>query len=84
MPIVNIFITREGTAPERSAATAAEKARVIEGVSQVLLDVLAKPLASTFVTIQEVELENWGRSGLPVSEFRQRQAASAAVAPKKA
>lgn len=73
MPIVNIKITREGTAPGRSAATAEEKAALIEGVSQLLLDVLNKPLDSTFVVIDEVELEDWGWGGLPVSEFRKQK-----------
>jgi len=75
MPIVNIQITREGTGPGRHAATAEEKAAVIKGVSQVLLDVLNKPLDATFVVIEEVELENWGWKGLPVSEVRRQQAA---------
>lgn len=75
MPMINIQITREGTGPGRNAATAEEKAAVIKGVSQVLLDVLKKPLDSTFVVIDEVELENWGWGGLPALEFRkQRQA----------
>jgi 4-oxalocrotonate tautomerase len=73
MPIVNIQITREGTSPNRNAATAEEKAAVIKGVSQVLLDVLHKPLDSTFVVIEEVELENFGWGGLPVPEFRKQQ-----------
>ena len=74
MPIVNIQITREGTVPGRNAATAEEKAAVIQGVSQVLLDVLNKSLDSTFVVIDEVELENFGWGGLPVPEFRKQQA----------
>jgi 4-oxalocrotonate tautomerase len=74
VPIVNIQITREGTSPNRSAATAQEKAALIQGVSQLLLDVLHKPLDSTFVVIDEVELEDWGWGGLPVKEFRQQQA----------
>ncbi|MFC3650056.1 4-oxalocrotonate tautomerase family protein [Dyella humi] len=74
MPIINIQITREGTSPARNAATAEEKAAVIKGVSQVLLDVLNKPLDSTFVVIEEVELENFGWGGLPVPEFRKQQA----------
>ena len=73
MPIVNIQITREGSGPGRDAATAEEKAALIRGVSQLLLDVLGKPLDSTFVVIQEVEVENWGRGGLPVAEFRRQQ-----------
>lgn len=76
MPIVNIMITREGTSPDRNAPTAEEKARVIKGVSEVLLDVLGKPLDSTFVTIEEVELDNWGWGGLPALEFRKRRAAA--------
>lgn len=72
MPIVNIMITREGSSPERTAATPEEKAKLIAGVSELLRDVLGKPLESTFVTIQEVELENWGRGGLPTEEFRRQ------------
>jgi 4-oxalocrotonate tautomerase len=72
MPIINIQITREGTSPGRNAATAEEKAAVIKGVSQVLLDVLHKPLDSTFVVIEEVALENFGWGGLPVPAFRQQ------------
>ena len=73
MPIVNIQVTREGTAPDRRSVTAEEKAKLIAGVSQLLLDVLGKPLESTFVVIEEVELENWGWGGLPVPEYRKRK-----------
>ena len=72
MPIVTIQITREGSAPGRDAVTAEEKAALIKGVSQVLLDVLNKPLDATFVVIEEVELENWGWGGLPAAEYRKR------------
>jgi 4-oxalocrotonate tautomerase len=72
MPMVNIQITREGTSPDRDAPTAEEKAALIKGVSEVLLNVLNKPLDSTFVVIEEVPLENWGWGGLPVPERRRR------------
>jgi len=75
MPIVTIQITREGSGPGRSAVTAEEKARLIAGASQLLLDVLNKPLDATFVVIEEVELDNWGWGGLPVPEYRRRRAA---------
>ena len=76
MPYINIQITREGSAPGRDAATAEEKATLIKGVSQLMLDVLNKPLESTFVVIDEVETENWGWGGLPALEYRrQREAA---------
>jgi 4-oxalocrotonate tautomerase len=75
MPIVTIQVTREGAAAGRSSVTAEEKASLIAGVSQLLLDVLHKPLESTFVVIEEVELENWGWGGLPALEYRRRRAA---------
>jgi 4-oxalocrotonate tautomerase len=78
MPIVNIMVTREGTKPGDIAVTAEEKAKLIKGVSDLLLNVLNKPLDSTFVTIQEVELESWGWGGLPVPELRRQRAAKAA------
>jgi 4-oxalocrotonate tautomerase len=75
MPIVTIQVTREGAAPDRDSVTPEEKAALIAGVSQLLLDVLHKPLDATFVVIEEVELENWGWGGLPALEYRKRRAA---------
>jgi len=74
MPIVTIQVTREGSKPGNDSVTAAEKAKLIEGVSQLLLDVLNKPLDATFVVIQEVEKENWGWGGLPVDAYRKQRA----------
>ncbi|MFM0055946.1 MULTISPECIES: tautomerase family protein [Paraburkholderia] len=74
MPIVTIQVTREGSKPGNDAVTADEKARLIAGVSQVLLDVLNKPLAATFVVIEEVDMENWGWGGLPVEAYRKQLA----------
>jgi 4-oxalocrotonate tautomerase len=71
MPIVTIQITREGTTPEQKAA-------LIKGATDLLVNVLNKPPALTFVIIEEVDLENWGVSGLPTPEFR-RQAADTSV-----
>lgn len=68
MPYVNVQITREG-------ATPTQKAQIIEGVTQLLVDVLRKDPATTFVVIQEVELEDWGIGGLPVVERRRRRSA---------
>lgn len=76
MPIVNIQVTRESPTPGAQSVTPEEKAKLIAGVSQLLLEVLKKPLDSTFVVIEEVELENWGWGGLPVPEFRRRRAAA--------
>ena len=73
MPIVTIQVTREGTKPGASSVTAAEKAALIKGASELLLEVLNKPLEATFVVIEEVDMENWGMGGLPVAEFRKRR-----------
>ena len=77
MPIVNIQITREGTKPGATSATAEEKAALIKGVSELLRDVLNKPLESTFVVIDEVDTDNWGWGGLPALEYRRRRALAA-------
>jgi len=74
MPIVTIQVTREGTTPDRQSVTAEEKAALIKGVSQLLLDVLNKPLESTFVVIEEVDLDNWGWGGLPALQYRRLRA----------
>jgi len=77
MPIVTIQVTREGTKPGANAVTADEKTALIKGVSEVMLNVLNKPLDSTFVVIEEVETDNWGWGGLPVLEFRKRRSGAA-------
>ncbi|MFD5417762.1 4-oxalocrotonate tautomerase family protein [Streptomyces sp. NPDC127069] len=65
MPYVNVRITREG-------ATAAQKAEIIAGVTDLLVRVLDKDPATTFVVIDEVPLENWGVGGVPTEEYRRR------------
>ena len=76
MPIVTIKVTREGSGPGRDSVTPEEKAELIAGASQLLLDVLHKPLDSTFVVIEEVDTANWGWGGLPVPEYLRRRAAA--------
>ncbi|WP_338669798.1 4-oxalocrotonate tautomerase family protein [Pseudodesulfovibrio methanolicus] len=65
MPFVNIRITNEG-------ATAEQKQRLIQGVTDLLADVLGKNPATTFVIIDEVDTDNWGIGGESVSELRKR------------
>ena len=54
--------------------TPEQKAALIKGATDLLVEVLNKPPALTFVIIQEVELENWGVGGLPTPEFRKQMA----------
>jgi len=63
MPYVNIRITREGATPE-------QKAELIRGVTRLLQDTLGKNPATTVVTIDEVETDNWGIGGETVTVLR--------------
>lgn len=75
MPIVTIQVTREGTTSDHQLVTAEEKAALIKGASELLHNVLNKPLAATHVIIEEIDTENWGWGGLPALEYRKQQAA---------
>jgi 4-oxalocrotonate tautomerase len=65
MPYVNIRITKDG-------ATAEQKAQLIQGVTQLLVDILGKNPQTTFVVIDEVETDNWGIGGETVTARRKR------------
>ncbi len=64
MPYVNIKITDE-------QVTSHQKAELIKGVTQVLVDVLDKNPATTVVVIDEVNTDNWGIGGQVVTNLRQ-------------
>lgn len=66
MPYVTIKITKEG-------ATRGQKEELIKGVTDLLVGVLGKDPATTFVVIDEVATEDWGIGGLPVEEFRRQR-----------
>ncbi|WP_027441523.1 2-hydroxymuconate tautomerase family protein [Ponticaulis koreensis] len=68
MPFVNIKITKDG-------ATAEQKATLIRGVTDLLVDTLDKNPATTVVVIEEVETDNWGIGGLSVTERRKHPGA---------
>ena len=65
MPYVNIKITKEGVTLE-------QKAKLIEGATQLLVDVLGKNPRTTVVVIDEVETDNWGIGGESVTVRRKR------------
>lgn len=68
MPYVNIRVTREGVSAEQKLA-------LIEGVTDLLEQVLNKKPADTFVVIDEVDTDNWGVNRESVTSRRQREAA---------
>jgi 4-oxalocrotonate tautomerase len=59
MPYVNIKIT-PGSTPE-------QRAELIKGATDLLVKVLNKNPATTFVIIDEVETDNWGIGGESVT-----------------
>ena len=65
MPYVNIKVTDEGVTKEQKQA-------LIVGTTQLLVDVLNKDPACTFVVIDEVNTDNWGIGFDQVSKLRQR------------
>ena len=65
MPYINIRITDE-------KVTKDQKARLIQGATQLLVDVLDKNPATTVVVIDEVNTDNWGIGGETVTALRKR------------
>lgn len=65
MPYIHIQITREG-------ATVEQKAELIRGTTELLVRVLDKDPATTFVVIEEVDTDHWGVGGETVTALRRR------------
>jgi len=66
MPYVNIKVTKEGV-------TAEQKAKLIQGVTKLLFDVLGKDPQMTSVVIDEVSTDNWGVAGETITVRRKKQ-----------
>ncbi len=67
MPYVNIKVTDEDVSAE-------QKRQLIEGATQLLVEVLNKDPATTHVVIDVVPTDNWGVFGKSVTTLRQQQA----------
>ena len=67
VPYVNIKITKEGN------VTPEQKRQLIEGATDLLHNVLGKNKATTVVVIDEVDTDNWGIGGIPVTEIRKNK-----------
>ena len=63
MPFIRIEVTREGV-------TQQQKQQLIAEATEMMVRVLAKDPATTFVIIDEVETDNWGVAGRTVTERR--------------
>ena len=65
MPYINVQITDEGVTNEQKQA-------IIKGCTQLMIDVLNKNPATTFVVIDEVNTDNWGIGFDQVTELRRQ------------
>ena len=68
MPLVTLRLARRAT-----PTSAEEKARLIAGITDVVQSVLEKRRESVTVIIDEVDPENWGEGGEPVTLLRARR-----------
>jgi 4-oxalocrotonate tautomerase len=66
MPYINIHVTREGV-------TTKQKAALIQGATDLVVKILNKDPATTFVIIDEVDTDNWGVAGETVTDRRLRE-----------
>lgn len=66
MPYVNIKITKDGVTKEQKAA-------LIKGATQLLTDVLGKHPKSTYVVIDEIELDSWGTGGESIEALLEKK-----------
>lgn len=66
MPYILVQVTDEGVTRE-------QKARIIAGATDLMVEVLGKDPESTFVLIDEVKTDNWGHGGEMVTLRRQRE-----------
>ena len=64
MPIVNIKVTDD-------EMTIEQKKALIEGATELLVNVLNKPRSTIDVIIDEIDTNNWGVGGKLISELRQ-------------
>jgi len=71
MPYINVKITDEGVTNEQKQA-------IIKGCTQLMVDVLNKNPATTFVVIDEVNTDNWGIGFDQVTELRRQALTSPA------
>ncbi|MDI6619996.1 MULTISPECIES: tautomerase family protein [Acinetobacter] len=66
MPYILIQITKENV-------STAQKQQLIQEATDLVVRVLHKDPATTFVVIDEIETDNWGVAGESVSAIRNRQ-----------
>lgn len=67
MPYVNIKLTRE-----QESITAEQKAAIIKGVTDLLVDVINRGPKTTVVVIDEIDTDNYGVGGETITTRRKQ------------
>ncbi|ACO03895.1 MAG TPA: 4-oxalocrotonate tautomerase [Persephonella sp.] len=60
MPYVNVKVA--------GSLTKEQKKKIVEGITKVLEEVANKPPSATYVVIEEIDRDNWGKGGKLLSE----------------
>ncbi len=60
MPYVNVKVAGE--------LSKEQKRKIVEGITKLLEDVAGKPPSATYVVIEEVSRDNWGKGGKLLSD----------------
>lgn len=66
MPIVNFRLTDENMTLEQKKA-------LIEGATELLVQVLNKPRSTVDVIIEEIHIDNWGVGGKTIRDIQKEQ-----------
>ncbi len=60
MPYVNVKVAGE--------LTKEQKQKIVEGITKVLQEVANKPPEATYIVIEEISRDNWGKAGKLLSD----------------
>ncbi len=60
MPYVNVKVAGN--------LTKEQKKKIVEGITKVLEEVANKPPEATYIVIEEVDRDNWGKGGKLLSD----------------
>lgn len=66
MPYINVKVTDESVTREQKKA-------IIEGCTKLMVEILNKDPATTFVVIDEVNTDNWGIGYDQVTDLRKQK-----------
>lgn len=69
MPFVKICVTKENDEPTKE-----QKELLINGVTNLINEVLGKNKSSTVVIIEEIDIDNYGLGGKSITNLRKKWA----------